>query len=380
MKLDTGLDDIYKAVALCLKDGMCTYGKWPENYSLCPIYNRYRVFTASAGGFMYIIRALADNRIRPTSTMIDFAYECTTCQACDVCEVVQLLPPYAPPSDLIRFLRYQLVKQGAMPGGKIKQIYEQLQQGKFWGKKVSLKLPENIKDDNANTVLFVEASAEGEIHESAIGLLEKIGRKVSLFDVGSSCGCTLYNLGFWDELNLFVKQTGQLKKLSGKVILFTNPHCQEFMVKRYPEIAPEQEKIMGRHFSEFLLEALETGRLRVNKGQHIKVSYHDPCYLGRGLGIYEAPRKVISTLDGVELIEMERNRGNSYCCGAGGVSGALDFSKLVAQERIAEFKETGADLLITAYPYCKEAFRRVLPAEERGRIKDVIELVNERTQ
>ena len=167
-------------------------------------------------------------------------------------------------------------------------------------------------------------------------------------------------------------------RLDGKEVLFINPHCQEFMMRRYADIVPEGPQIKGRHFTELLVNAFEQGRLKPKK-QKIKVSYHDPCHLARGLRIHEAPRKVLSFL-GVELVEMKRNREDTYCCGAGGSDRVFsNFTDWVAAQRIKEFKETGAELLITACPYCKEAFKRVLSSEERERVRDLIELVDEQT-
>jgi heterodisulfide reductase subunit D len=112
----------------------------------------------------------------------------------------------------------------------------------------------------------------------------------------------------------------------------------------------------------------------------LKVTYHDPCYLGRGLGIYDAPRDVISALNGVKLVEMERNKQNSFCCGARATGNYLpDMNAWTARERIKEFKATGAVLLITACPYCTENFRKVLPAKDKDRVKDLLTLVDERT-
>jgi len=387
VRLDTGIDELKPATSLCLRCLVCTYGKWPENYPLCPIYQYHRVYTASPGGLIYLVRALANNWIGCTSTVANFAYECSTCEACDICEIIPLMPPHVSPSDVIRFLRYQVTKQGLIPEG-IKGVYQQVKKsGDFLESQVSLETPKETKDDHVDTVLFVEcfyAEGQRKIYESAIRLLEKMGKAVAIFDNdGGSCGSSLYDLGFWDELNrLVVKRAEQMKKLDGKKVVFIDPHCQEFMVKRYPEIQPEAPKIIGIHFSELLVDAFKNGKLSVKKKQNIRVSYHDPCHLGRGLGIYEAPRDILSFL-GVEMIEMERNREDSYCCGAGGrVTGQAfpDFSRWIATQRIKEFRETGADLLITSCPYCKDAFQRALGAEEGNRVKDLIEVAYEWTR
>jgi len=384
MKLDTSLSDLERTVSLCLRCGMCTYGQWPECYPLCPIYSRHRIYTASAGGLVYLVRALAENKIGYTKTMVEFAYQCPLCEACDMCQIIPVPPPHTSPSEVIRFLRHQLVKQGMVPE-EIKETYQQAQKmNSDIRTKFDLEVPAKVKDEHANTVLFVEgihSQCEHKIYQSAIRLLEKMKRPLAIFGLdGASCGVELYDLGFWDELGrLLDKRTKIMKRLDGKEVIFINPHAQEFMLKRYPEIVSGGPQILGRHFSELLKDSFEEGRLSA-KRQKIKASYHDPCHLARGLGIHEAPRDVLSFL-GVELIEMKRNRENTYCCGAGGKSQSFpNFSDSVAAERIKEFEETGADVLITACPYCKEAFQRVLPLEEKNRVQDLIEFVDEQTE
>jgi heterodisulfide reductase subunit D len=89
---------------------------------------------------------------------------------------------------------------------------------------------------------------------------------------------------------------------------------------------------------------------------------------------------VLAALKGVKLIEMERNRQNSFCCGSRAVGNYMQgMAEWSAKERIQEFKATGADLLITACPYCADNFRKVLPAKDKSWVKDIFELVDERT-
>lgn len=384
MELNVRLEDLRKSTSVCQRCLGCAFGEWPKNYPLCPIYQRHRVFTASPGGIIYILKALVDQRVRYTTTMAEFAYQCTLCGACDVCEVIPIPPPHATVTDLIRFLRHQLVKEGMVPEG-IGEVRNKIQKDGDWkGKKVDIKVPESIKNENAETILFVEgihSKSESGIYQSAINLLEKMATPVTIFshDEGS-CGGELYDLGFWDELNKLLKKTvKEMEHLGGKEVIFINPHTQEFILKRYPEVVSKRIQIRGRHLSELLLDAFKEGKLRAKK-QKVKVSYHDPCHLSRGLGIKKAPREILSFL-GVDLIEMKRNSENTYCCGSGGASQAfLAFSNWVTSERIKEFKETGAELLITACPYCKEKFQRVLPTEQRNRVKDLVEFVDEKTE
>jgi len=385
MKLATTLEDVQATAACCLRDARCTYGPWPENHHLCPIYWHEPSFTFSGGGYLFLILALLDNKIDFNQSIADFAFSCTSCIACDSnCSVIRCHAPYVDISDIIRLLRGEAVKRGLIPEGAAKKIYDEVKKTGDYGQASRLKLPDKISSDKVDTVVFAECShtkAQKDISETAVRLLEKIGNPVSQFAEKGCCGSTLYDFGFWEQLEPLVKANWEkMKALKDKKFVFINPHCHEFMVKRYPEILPDYSGINNQHISQLLADAFKDGKLKSKNTGKVKVSYHDPCYLGRGLKIYDAPREVLSSLDGVELVEMVRNRESSFCCGARALGNYVpNLSEDTARERIKEFETTGADLLVTACAYCKENFQKVMPAKDRERVKDLTELVNERT-
>jgi len=385
MKLATTLEDIQATASRCLRDARCTYGSWPENHILCPIYWHDPSFTFSGGGYLFLILALLDKKIDFNQSTADFAFSCASCMACDSnCSLIRSYTPYVGILDIIRLLRSEAVKRGFVPEGAAKKIYDKVKNTGDYGQASSLKLSEKISSDKADTVVFAECAhtkVQKDISEVVVRLLEKIGSPVSQFAEMGCCGSTLYDFGIWEQLEPLVKANWEkMKALKEKKFVFINPHCQEFMVKRYPEILPDYKSINNRHISQLLADAFKGGRLKSKKTGKVKVSYHDPCYLGRGLDIYDAPREALCSLDGVELVEMVRNRENSFCCGARTLGNYVpSISEDTARERIKEFKATSADLLITACAYCKEIFQKVLPAKDRERVKDLTELVDERT-
>ena len=137
------------------------------------------------------------------------------------------------------------------------------------------------------------------------------------------------------------------------------------------------------HFSELLTDLIRSGKINPSKDLGgIRVTYHDPCYLGRHSGIYDAPREVLKALPGVELVEMERNREQSLCCGGGGGGLWMERAKgeRLSDLRIEEALGTGATVLATSCPYCiamLEDSVRTLNADDRIKVKDVTELVRE---
>ncbi len=379
------LDNVQGAASLCIKCGNCTYSAWPENHPLCPIYHRDRCFTHSAGGLLYLALALLNGNMEYNQSVAELAFTCASCLACDAqCGIIRSQWPNVDPGDIIRLMRYECIKRGYIPSGRVKKISDEIEKKGHFGEPGSLALPARLNRTNANTVIFSECEhiqAQKDIASNMVSLLEKIGRPVVQFSENGCCGATLYDYGFRDDVEPLVRSNwSKMQVMVDKTFVFLSPHCQEFVVKRYPEIVPESRSLKTQHISQVLAKALTSGKLKSKKTKKLKVSYHDPCYLGRGLGIYDAPRQVLAALEGVELVEMRRNRENSFCCGAKAVGGYFpDMAGWTAQQRLKDFAETGADVLITACAYCLENFQKVLPAQQKGRIKDLAALVDERT-
>jgi Fe-S oxidoreductase len=349
------------------------------------MYSQFPSFTYSGGGFLFLALALLEKKIDFNQSVANFAFSCAGCLACDTkCTVIRSHKSHVSILDVIRVLRKESVKRGFIPEGVAKKLSGEVKKTGDYGHASRLKLPDKISSDKADTVVFSECShteTQKEISGAAVRLLEKIGSPVSQLAEKGCCGSTLYDFGFWEQLEPLAKANWEgMKALKEKRFVFISPHCQEFIVKRYPEILSDYRGINDQHISQHLANAFKDGKLKSKKTDKVRVSYHDPCYLGRGLKIYDAPREVLSALDGVELVEMKRNRENSFCCGARVLGNYVpNLSKDTARERIKEFKATGADLLITACAYCKDNFQKVMPGKDRSRVKDLTEFVNERT-
>jgi Fe-S oxidoreductase len=384
MNITTTLEDVQYAASICIKCGSCTYGDWPENHHLCALFYRDQCFAHGGGGFMSIITAVAEKLLDYDQKIADLAYTCSGCLACDSrCSIISAHPPQVNITDMVRLLRYEAVKRGFVPESIVKTIYDEVKETGDLGKKNTLKLPDTVRNDMANTVIFAECShtkAEKNISAAVASILTKIGNPVSVFSEMGCCGSTLYNLGFWSEMQPLIEANWEkMKRLKSRTFIFTNPHCEEFIIKRYPENLSDYSAIKHMHISQLLSEAFKNGKLKSKRTDKVKVSYHDPCYLGRGLGVYDAPREVLTSLKGVELAEMTRNRANSFCCGAGALGNYFpNQSGEMAKERMEEFNATGADLLITACPYCKDNFQKVMSKGKKDSVKDLAEFVGDR--
>ena len=157
-------------------------------------------------------------------------------------------------------------------------------------------------------------------------------------------------------------------------IITVSPHCLVSFKKDYGE---DYDVV---HFSELMASLIKEGRLAPKKNfGGVKVTYHDPCYLGRHSCVYDAPREVLKAIPGIEFVEMERKREQSMCCGGGG--GGLWMEKAKGERlsdlRIEEALATGASVLATACPYCITMFEdsiRTLNADDKIKVKDVTEI------
>jgi Fe-S oxidoreductase len=164
-----------------------------------------------------------------------------------------------------------------------------------------------------------------------------------------------------------------------KEIVVSSPHCYSTFKEDYPRLGGDFSVI---HFVQYLSRLIDEGGLKFTKELKKKVVYHDPCYLGRHSGIYDEPRKVLSSIPGIELMDEVDSRENSLCCGGGGGRIWMEtrkgerFSDILVEQAIA----LGADILATACPYCILNFKdSVLTADRQDvlEIKDISEIVQE---
>ena len=163
------------------------------------------------------------------------------------------------------------------------------------------------------------------------------------------CGSVLLRTGFVDDA--IEQMKGNLEDLEGKVILTSCAGCYKTLKEDYKNYLGVDLNVI--HISQLLEQLIKENKINLKGNKDLKVTYHDSCHLGRHAGEYEAPRSVINSIS--NLVEMENNRENARCCGSGGgVKSAYgDLSNSIADLRIQEAKETDADLLVSACPFCK---------------------------
>jgi len=164
-----------------------------------------------------------------------------------------------------------------------------------------------------------------------------------------------------------------------KRILVSSPHCYHTFKNEYPEFMVNFEVV---HIAQYLFELIQSGRIVLTQAYGKKVTYHDPCYLGRHNGIYDEPREALKKVPGLELTEMPESRVDSLCCGGGG--GRI-WMETIKGERFSDLRleqamGIGAETLVTACPYCIANFedsRLTLNVADKLEVKDIAEVISE---
>ena len=171
------------------------------------------------------------------------------------------------------------------------------------------------------------------------------------------------------------KNVDALNSLGVDKIVTSCSGCNSVLREEYEDFGGLDADVM--HSLELVDELIQSGDIELKKPVKKKVTYHDPCHLGRYTGVYDAPRRILEAIPGVELVEMPRNKANAFCCGAGaGVRTAYpDFAAWVAGERVREAESTGASAIVTACPFCEQNLGEATgPGME---MLDILELVRE---
>jgi Fe-S oxidoreductase len=193
-----------------------------------------------------------------------------------------------------------------------------------------------------------------------------------LGDKEKCCGSVLLRTGQHDIAEKVIKENAEILNSYDRVIT-TCAGCYRTFKLDYPEFLSFDVEIL--HTSEVIVELLREGKLKLSP-KNVTLIYHDPCHLGRHSKVYDAPREILSMIPEARVVEFERNREDSLCCGAGGgVRSAFpELAKKVASYKIEEAKEKNVELIVSACPFCEYNLRDV---SEGMDVKDIAEVVAE---
>ncbi|WP_296874041.1 (Fe-S)-binding protein [uncultured Methanobrevibacter sp.] len=181
------------------------------------------------------------------------------------------------------------------------------------------------------------------IQDATEKLLNLAGVDYHILEDESCCGSVLLRTGFLNDAEELIKKNSEVFK--DETVLTSCAGC-------YKTLKEDYENIDVMHVSQLLRQLIAEGKLDFSK-KDFNVTYHDSCHLGRHMEIFDDPRSVIESV--ADIVEMENNRENSLCCGAGGgvKSAYPEIADELAKSRIGQAKDTGCEILITACPFCK---------------------------
>ncbi len=320
-------------------------------------------------------------------------WACTTCGACqEVCPVsIEHI------RKIIDLRRNLVLSQSKMPESAQIMLRNMQSRGHPWAGIQSLRLRGDwtsgldlkilAEGDSADTLFWVGctgALVERNVKAtlSMTRVLKAAGVEYGVLgEAETCCGDPARRAGNEFQFQIMAEQNIEMFKSHGvKEIVTSCPHCYNTLKHEYPKFGGEFKVV---HYTELLADAIRQGKLKLTSGLNAKLTYHDPCYLGRYNSVYGEPRQVLQTIPKAKLVEMERSRSTGFCCGGGGglmwieeQPGTTKINHLRTEEAL----KTGAETVVTACPYCLQMFEEGIEHKNiQGSLKarDLVELVEE---
>ncbi len=373
-------NEVDNEIIACIQCGFCRAG--------CPTFAESTLESLNAKGRVTLAFNMLTGKIEPSKDLAKRLYQCMLCLNCkSVC------PAQVNVSDIIRSARERLVEYGFLPDSfkpALASMIDSLNPLMAPKEKRADSYPSNFRKAVPGTteVLLhmgcVTSFQDIKIIPSIIEILEKAGVNYgALGEEESCCGYLAYLVGdkltFSKAMNLYSET---ISKYRPKELLTTCAGC----LKTFRDLYPMHGALNGytvTHAVELLERLIAENRLKFKQyTKPVKVVYHDPCDMGRHMGVYEPPRNVLKAIPGVELLEFPLNRALAKCCGGGGGLKGFDnqLASDIGYKRLLSAIELGAEAIVSACPSCKGTFNQAAARarkEKKGKIKvlDITELV-----
>ena len=355
--------------------------------TLCPSGARFKYEAYFASGRQEIARGLLEGTLEYTDSLKHVLFTCTECGGC---QVICSEQGNKNPLKTIVALRERAFRDELAPLPEHEALIKSIEnydnpwqqpraRRDAWMKKMGLA---DARKQKVDVLYYVGCTMAYDpklqnIARTTAEILQKAG--VSFGVLGKDelcCGSTLLRMGDYDAYETRArKNVDMLNSVGTETIITSCSGCNSVLREEYEDFGGLDSEVM--HSLEMVDDLIQSGGIKLKKPVKKKVTYHDPCHLGRYTGVYDAPRRILEAIPGVELVEMPRNRANAFCCGAGaGVKTAYpDFAAWVAGERVREAESTGASAIVTACPFCEQNLGEATgPGME---MLDILELVHE---
>ncbi|MDH4122630.1 MAG: (Fe-S)-binding protein [Thermoplasmata archaeon] len=345
----------------CLQCGYCR--------AVCPIYAETGWESNNPRGKLFALKQLANRGPmdvvlrrdpKPGDDYKVRLYQCTSCGACDeVCHVNIKL------AHLWEELKEWMLSMGYEPLEAHRKIRERVEKVRNpydepIDKRDAWLTDKSVLSPDPEVLFFAGCTASyrvGFLGQAVVKILKAADVKFNI--LGSDewcCGSPLLRTGQTDVVRneLAPHNSREIETRGVNAIITACAGCYNTIKNDYPKIVGKPTYNLY-HLTEYLEKLIKEKRLVFTKEFKKKVTYHDPCHLGRHARVFEAPRNVIKAIPGIELVEMDYNKEMAHCCGAGGgYKSAFNYSaESIAAKRVKEAEEVGAELIITSCPFCQ---------------------------
>jgi len=349
----------------------------------CVVKNVLGFEAYDARGRILILKRLLDGTLESDEDILEWAYTCLLCGNCrETCLAIDKgidLPL------MMEAFRRDLVENGLTLPKHLDVIEKVLQSNNPYGEpaedRFNFILSENFPAQARVLVFFgcTAAYRQKAIAEATYKLLKKANIDFTILKDEKCCGSVLLRYGYHDQVvdnaNSILEQ---IQKTGAQTVIFPCSGCYRTFKIDYPQLIEMPANIEFIHISEYLEQLVRENKIHFKSEQPTRVSYHDPCHLGRAVGVYEAPRFLINSIKNTSLIEMETRRNYSHCCGAGGglKSCFPELALKVGQNRIIEAAQNQIDYLVSSCPFCKINLSQSLNGHE-FQVVDLTELLHQ---
>ena len=380
---DSFSEENMERILKCSECGFCQ--------AVCPVFAATLRPAYNTRGKMMLLKEVLDGNIEWSEKIGETFYACTGCQACiDGC------PSNVRANEIVQAARKILFREGFAPRHLLGVRDSICNRGNVFGSKAEErvyiyppalreKAKQGLLRDKAETLLFMGCLPSYMDMKIVPAFLKAMDAAEVMYTTLSTeetcCGFPLYLIGSEVFDSHTKKIAERIQETGARELVTPCAGCYKAFKTLYPNL--EALGIRVLHFVQYMEELIREGRIRFNREMKKRITYHDPCDLGRACEILEEPRNVIQSIPGIEYVEMGKNRLEARCCGGGGGMQAYnpDLAIKMAAERVRDAFAVDAEILVSACPACKDNLRKgmkKIPKAERRKLKimDIGEVVS----
>ena len=395
------LEDRTRYQESCNRCSQCKFVPMPQSEafaSICPSIDYGQFHAYSGSGKVITSYALAKGMVQVTPRVVESVYACTMCGGCDTACKTNAGDDIDP-LDTLYELRAYMAQRGHAPAALTALMDTLRRDGSHRGPRAErsrwaagLGLRDATRE-KVEVLLHVDGDnahdpAQWPQLQALVRVLQAAGVNFGIaYDAESDAGALAFDLGFQDDARKLATQQQQLLRQSGaSVLLAASAAAYTAFRSFYPRLGVSLDGVRVVHSTEYVAELAASGRVKLAGSHTLRATYHDPCKLGRlsepytpwsgkyitvlntmsvpdsprphrfgNEGQYDAPRQLLRGVQGLELVEMERTREFSYCCGggAGAAEAYPEMGAIAGVSRLKEARKTGATHLVTACATCQ---------------------------